>query len=270
MSVSKHICVVTPCYNEVENVRELYVAIKLVFEKLPEYTYTHLYIDNASKDGTDRILRELAAADPNVKVIFNARNFGHIRSPYHGLIQLDADATVILASDFQDPPSMIPDFLRRWEEGYKIVIGVKVEQEESRLMYFASLRVLRRRQEARRHRAHAARHGFRPLRPPRHRDPPRDRRPLSLRPGPDRGHRPWSLQIPYTQPQPAAGASPRTISTRSTTSRYWGSPTIPRSRSALRPWRGSSWRGEPAASRSATSWPSSYSGSCSLSVSPQS
>ena len=132
----KHICVVTPCYNEVENVRELYVAIKLVFEKLPEYTYTHLYIDNASKDGTDRILRELAAADPNVKVIFNARNFGHIRSPYHGLIQLDADATVILASDFQDPPSMIPDFLRRWEEGYKIVIGVKVESEESRLMYF--------------------------------------------------------------------------------------------------------------------------------------
>jgi polyisoprenyl-phosphate glycosyltransferase len=131
----KHICVVTPCYNEVENVRELYAAIQQVFARLPQYTYSHVYIDNASTDGTDGVLRELAAADSNVKVIINARNFGHIRSPFHGLLQDDADATVILASDFQDPPELIPDFLRRWEEGYKIVVGVKVESEEQPLMY---------------------------------------------------------------------------------------------------------------------------------------
>ncbi|SIO55193.1 Glycosyltransferase involved in cell wall bisynthesis [Singulisphaera sp. GP187] len=127
--------VVTPCYNEVENVRELHRAIKETFDGLPQYDYFHIYIDNSSKDGTIGILRELAAADPKVRVILNARNFGHIRSPYHGLLQSDADATIIMASDFQDPPTMIPDFLRKWEEGYKIVVGVKLEADESRLMY---------------------------------------------------------------------------------------------------------------------------------------
>jgi polyisoprenyl-phosphate glycosyltransferase len=131
----KHICIVTPCYNEVDNVGELHKAIREIFVDLPQYTYSHLFIDNASKDGTVPILRELAAADPNVKVILNARNFGHIRSPYHGLLQSDGDATVVMASDFQDPPSMIPEFLKKWEEGFKIVIGVKVESEESSLMY---------------------------------------------------------------------------------------------------------------------------------------
>ena len=81
----KHITVVTPCYNEVENVRELYEAIKQVFAGLPQYTYDHIYIDNASKDGTAGVLREIAAEDANVRVIINARNFGHIRSPYHAL-----------------------------------------------------------------------------------------------------------------------------------------------------------------------------------------
>jgi glycosyltransferase involved in cell wall biosynthesis len=131
----KHITVVTPCYNEVENVRELYEAIKQVFAGLPQYTYDHIYIDNASKDGTADVLRELAAEDANVRVIINARNFGHIRSPYHALLQGDGDAVIVLASDFQDPPSLIPDFVRRWEEGYKIVVGVKVEADESGVMY---------------------------------------------------------------------------------------------------------------------------------------
>ena len=131
----KHVCVVTPCYNEVDNVAELHKAIRGVFAGLPQYTYTHLFIDNASKDGTALILRDLAASDPNVKVILNARNFGHIRSPYHGLLQSDGDATVAMASDFQDPPAMIPEFLSKWEEGFKIVIGVKVESAESSLMY---------------------------------------------------------------------------------------------------------------------------------------
>ena len=131
----KHITVVTPCYNEVENVRELYVAIKQVFAGLPQYTYDHIYIDNASTDGTAAILREVAAEDANVKVIINARNFGHIRSPYHGFLQGEGDAVIVMASDFQDPPALIPEFIRRWEEGFKIVVGVKVESEESRLMY---------------------------------------------------------------------------------------------------------------------------------------
>jgi glycosyltransferase involved in cell wall biosynthesis len=131
----KQITVVTPCYNEVENVRELYEAIKQVFADLPQYTYDHIYIDNASQDGTADILRELAAHDENVRVIINARNFGHVRSPYHGFLQAEGDAVITMASDFQDPPSLIPEFLRRWEEGYKIVVGVKVEAEESRLMY---------------------------------------------------------------------------------------------------------------------------------------
>jgi glycosyltransferase involved in cell wall biosynthesis len=131
----KHITVVTPCYNEVENVRELYEAVKQVFAGLPQYTYDHIYIDNASKDGTADVLRELAAEDPNVRVIINARNFGHVRSPYHGLLQGEGDAVITMAADFQDPPSLIPDFLRRWEEGYKIVVGVKVAAEESGLMF---------------------------------------------------------------------------------------------------------------------------------------
>jgi glycosyltransferase involved in cell wall biosynthesis len=131
----KHICVVTPCYNEVENVRPLSEATRQVFEGLPSYTYTHLYIDNASTDGTPEVLREIAADDPLVKVILNARNFGHIRSPYHALLQSEADATVVMASDFQDPPSMIPEFLKKWEEGFKIVVGVKQESDEQPLMY---------------------------------------------------------------------------------------------------------------------------------------
>jgi glycosyltransferase involved in cell wall biosynthesis len=132
---TKHITVVTPCYNEVENVRELYVAIKEVFNGLPQYEYDHIYIDNASTDRTAEILREIAAEDPNVKVIINARNFGHVRSPYHGFLQAKGDAVIVMASDFQDPPALIPDFLRRWEEGFKVVVGVKVESEESGLMY---------------------------------------------------------------------------------------------------------------------------------------
>src|SRR5271154_1848092 len=87
----KHITVVTPCYNEETNIRPLYEAIRGVFEKLPQYTYDQIYIDNCSRDRSRVILRELAAEDPRVKVIFNTRNFGHIRSPYHGLLQSEGD-----------------------------------------------------------------------------------------------------------------------------------------------------------------------------------
>jgi len=130
------ISIVTPCYNEEANVRELYQAVKEVFSSsLSEYTYEHIFIDNASKDKTASILREIAAADPNVKVIINTRNFGHIRSPYYALLQASGGAAILMASDFQDPPKMIVDFIREWEKGTKIVLGVKTKAEESAAMF---------------------------------------------------------------------------------------------------------------------------------------
>ena len=132
---TKLISVVTPCYNEEANVRELYERIKAVFAALPAYRYEQIFIDNASRDGTVAVLRELAAADSGVKVILNARNFGHIRSPYYALLQAGGDAVVGMASDLQDPPELIPAFLERWEQGAKAVMGVKEESDETLLMY---------------------------------------------------------------------------------------------------------------------------------------
>ncbi len=129
------VTVVTPCYNEEGNAREMYEAIKAIFAALPQYRYEHLFIDNASKDGTARVLRELAAQDANVKVILNARNFGHVRSGYYALQQARGDAVIALACDFQDPPELIPEFLRRWSEGSKVVLGVKESSDESGLFY---------------------------------------------------------------------------------------------------------------------------------------
>ncbi len=135
---TKLISVMTPCYNEEANVRELYQRIKAVFDALPAYRYEHIFIDNASKDGTVAVLRELAAADPNVKVIVNVRNFGHIRSPYYALLQARGDGVITMASDLQDPPELIPRFLEHWESGRKVVMGVKESSDESLLMYSAA------------------------------------------------------------------------------------------------------------------------------------
>jgi polyisoprenyl-phosphate glycosyltransferase len=123
------ITVVTPCYNEEANVEALYEAVKRVFAELPQYTYRHLFIDNASKDRTRMLLRRLAEKDPNVQVIFNARNFGHIRSPYHAILEAKGDAVIGMACDFQDPPELIPQFLAKWSEGYRIALGVKETTE---------------------------------------------------------------------------------------------------------------------------------------------
>jgi len=132
---TKFISVVTGCYNEEENVRELYCQVKEVFDQMDDYTYEHIFIDNASRDKTVSILKEISLTDPNVKVIVNTRNFGHIRSPYHALMQAKGDAVIAMAADLQDPPAMIVDFLRKWESGYKIVIGVKAKSEESALFF---------------------------------------------------------------------------------------------------------------------------------------
>jgi glycosyltransferase involved in cell wall biosynthesis len=129
------VTILTPCFNEEGNVRELYRAVCTVMETVPTYDYEHLFIDNASTDRTVLILRELAAADRRVKVIVNTRNFGHIRSPYHGFLQARGDAVLGVVADFQDPPELIPQFLEKWAEGYKVVIGVKAGSGESWVMY---------------------------------------------------------------------------------------------------------------------------------------
>jgi len=131
----KLISIVTPCFNEEGNVEELYRQIKASMGALSQYEYEHLYIDNSSADGTVKTLRRLAEQDCRVKVILNLRNFGHIRSPYHAFMQARGDAVIVMVSDLQDPPSLIGQFLKKWEEGYKIVVGQKLESEESQILY---------------------------------------------------------------------------------------------------------------------------------------
>ncbi|MEW6668825.1 MAG: glycosyltransferase family 2 protein [Thermodesulfobacteriota bacterium] len=131
----KLVSVVTQCRNEEDNVYEVYEQVKAVFSQLPDYRYEHLFIDNASTDRTVHILREIAASDGNIKVILNARNFGVVRSPYYALLQASGDAVISLVADLQDPPLLIRDFLQKWEEGFKIVAGVKDRSEESPLFF---------------------------------------------------------------------------------------------------------------------------------------
>ena len=103
---------------------------KRFFLNLPNYTYEHIFIDNASTDKTVEKLQHIALADKNVKIILNSRNFGHIRSPYYGLLQAHGDAVILIVADLQDPPELIKDFIKKWEEGYKIVVGVKPKSKE--------------------------------------------------------------------------------------------------------------------------------------------
>lgn len=131
----KHISVMTPCYNEEGNIRNIYSAVKEQFDKMPQYTYEHIFIDNYSTDGSRKILRELAAEDSNVKVILNARNFGPNRSGSYGMLQGTGDAVICIVCDLQDPPEMIPTFLGKWEEGYKVVLGQKTKSKENLLMF---------------------------------------------------------------------------------------------------------------------------------------
>jgi glycosyltransferase involved in cell wall biosynthesis len=131
----KLISIVTPCFNEEGNVEDVYRQVKEVFADLENYRYEHIFIDNASKDGTVPLLKEIAKNDKNVKIILNTRNFGHIRSPLHALFQATGDAVIQIVADLQDPPPLIKDFLREWERGYKVVVAVKTESEESPVMF---------------------------------------------------------------------------------------------------------------------------------------
>lgn len=133
----KTISVVTPCFNEEGNVREVYERVRTLMLNLGRYRYEHIFIDNASRDNTFAVLKEIAAADTNVKLIRNARNFGHVRSPMHALLQARGDAVIVLMSDLQDPPEVLSNLIEQWEKGVPIVIAVKRHSREATPMFLA-------------------------------------------------------------------------------------------------------------------------------------
>lgn len=131
----KKISIVSGCFNEAGNVEDLVIRVTKIMEGFPQYDYEQIIIDNASTDGTQEILRKLASVNPRLKVILNARNFGHIRSPYHGMIQGSGEAVIYLASDLQEPPELIPEFICKWESGAKAVVAIKDSSDESPLFF---------------------------------------------------------------------------------------------------------------------------------------
>ena len=133
------ISIITPTYNEVENIEKLYLEIKNQFVKI-SCDYEHIIIDNCSKDGTIDKIKKLASTDENLKIIINSKNYGHIRSPFYGLLQSSGDASILMASDFQDPVELIPEYIEKWKKGRKIVLGEKNTSEESNIKF--SLRKL--------------------------------------------------------------------------------------------------------------------------------
>ena len=133
----KTISVLIPCYNEEENVEPIARAVTEILEKeLPQYDYELVFIDNDSQDDTRMILRRLCGENPRIKAILNARNFGQFNSPYHGLLQVTGDCVIAMVADFQDPVELIPQYVKAWEEGYKIVIGIKTSSKENPIMYW--------------------------------------------------------------------------------------------------------------------------------------
>lgn len=132
----KLISVVTPCFNEAENVADCYEAVRQVFERdLPDYEYEHLFCDNASTDSTVDILKGIAGKDRRVKIIVNAHNVGPFCSTFNGLLSTGGDAVVVLlAADLQDPPDVIPEFVKKWEQSYYVVYGIRSKREENFVM----------------------------------------------------------------------------------------------------------------------------------------
>lgn len=132
----KKISLISSCYNEEENLDTLYDRVANAIKEFEDkYEFEYILLDNGSSDNTEGKLRELAQKDKRIKVILNTRNFGHIRSPYYGMVQCSGDAIIYLASDLQDPPELIGDFIKKWEDGYKIVLGKKTQSEESFPMF---------------------------------------------------------------------------------------------------------------------------------------
>ena len=137
MSSKKTISILIPCYNEQENVREIAKAVTDVLQPLTDrYDYEIVFIDNCSTDATRVYLRQMCADDRHIKAIFNVRNFGQFNSPYYGLINTTGDCAITMCCDFQDPPEMIPQFIEKWEEGFKIVSAIKTSSKENSFVYF--------------------------------------------------------------------------------------------------------------------------------------
>ncbi|MCQ2528318.1 MAG: glycosyltransferase family 2 protein [Saccharofermentans sp.] len=133
----KKVSILIPCYNEEENVVPMAEALVELFNtQLTQYDYEILFIDNDSKDTTRVLLRKLCKENKKIKAIFNAKNFGQFNSPYYGILQTTGDCTISMVCDFQDPLELIPQYLEAWEQGYKIVIGIKTSSKESKFMYF--------------------------------------------------------------------------------------------------------------------------------------
>ena len=132
----KTISIATSCWNEVENIPLFYQRVRAELEKHPQYDYEFVVADNASTDGTREVLRRIAAADPKFKVILNARNFGHIRSPYNALLSAGGDLVFYLCSDLQEPPELLGQFLDKYELGYDVVAGVRSGTHAGVLMEF--------------------------------------------------------------------------------------------------------------------------------------
>ena len=131
----KKISIVSGSFNEAGNVEELVDRVATIMDSLSQYDFEQIVIDNASTDGTQEILRKLVSKSPRLKVILNSRNFGHVRSPYHGMLQASGDAVIYLASDLQEPPELIPDFIKQWEQGAKAVVGIKSSSSESAIFF---------------------------------------------------------------------------------------------------------------------------------------
>ncbi len=132
----KTISIATGCYNEEENLKEFYDQIVEVFRELKDnYTYELIIADNNSSDSSPQILRDLAKIDSKVKIILNSRNFGPSRSGYNALLSTSGDVAVLMATDLQDPPALIQDFIKKWEQGFKIVMAIKTNSVESRLVF---------------------------------------------------------------------------------------------------------------------------------------
>lgn len=131
----KKVSIVLPCYNEEENIDALYLRLQKVTATLVNYDFEFIFIDNCSQDSTPNLLKNLASKDHRVKAIINVRNFGHIRSPYYAMMQSSGDATILMATDLQDPPEMITEFINKWEDGYKVVAAIKPVSQESKIMF---------------------------------------------------------------------------------------------------------------------------------------
>ena len=133
----KLISIMIPCFNEVENVELMTKSIiNVMAEALPQYDYEIVIIDNASTDGTRDVIEKICEKNKKIKAIFNVTNFGQFNSPFYGMCQCSGDCVIPICCDFQDPVELIPIFVEKWEQGHKIVSGIKTSSKESGIMYF--------------------------------------------------------------------------------------------------------------------------------------